>query len=437
MRLDESVRIGVQGLVDHRIRSVLTALGIIFGVAAVIAMLSIGEGARQEALEQIRLMGMNNIIIKARDIRQPTLQRTAKASFSPGLTMLDGDAILAICPGVRYAIPQWEKTVPANAGGEQEEVCVIGTTPEFLAAFGHRLASGRFFSEANVREQSNVCVLGSDARTALFRFADPLGKTVKIDNQWFEVIGTVGRRTPPGKKVENLDVRNLNLDVYIPISTAQSKMERYQAGGSGGVTFIGGGIIFGSSSDRRPVDRSVLNEMTVKLADGTDLVEASKVISRILDRRHYGIRDYEIVVPEALVEQSQKTQQIFNVVMGAIAGISLLVGGIGIMNIMLASVLERTREIGVRRAVGATFVDILGQFLFEAAFLSLAGGLIGIGVGFGMTALITMYAGWRTVVSPLSVLLAFSVSAAVGVAFGYYPARKAALQNPIEALRYE
>ncbi len=437
MTVGESVRIGVQGLIEHRIRSILTALGIIFGVAAVIAMLSIGEGARQEALEQIRLMGMNNVIIKTREVKQPTMQRQAKASFSPGLTTLDGDAILAICPGVRNAIPQWQKSVVAQVAGDQEEVRVIGTTPEYLGVFGYSLESGRFFTPTHVREQANVCVLGSDARASLFRFADPIGKSVKIDNQWFEVIGVMGRRTPPGKKMENLEVRNLNLDVYVPITTAQYKMERYTSGGSGGVTFIGGGIIFGSSSDRRPVNRNILDEMTVKLVDGTNLEEASRVISRILERRHFGIRDYDIVVPETLVAQSQKTQQIFNVVMGAIAGISLLVGGIGIMNIMLASVLERTREIGVRRAVGATFTDILGQFLFEAAFLSVAGGLIGICVGFGMTALITLYAGWRTVVSPVSILLAFSVSGAVGVAFGYYPARKAALQHPIEALRYE
>ena len=437
MTLGESVRIGLLGLVQHRIRSVLTALGIIFGVAAVIAMLSIGEGARQEALEQIQLMGVNNVIIKTREVKQPTLQRQAKASFSTGLTILDAEAILRVCPGVTLTIPQWQKIAPAHTEGDQVEVRVIGTTPDFVSAFSYGLESGRFFNGIHVRDQVNVCVLGSDARIALFRFENPLGKSVKIDNQWFEVIGVMGRRTAPGKKVENLEIRNLNMDVYIPISTAQYKMERFQSGGGVGSLTIFGNMAFGSSTDRKAVPKEILDEVTVKLSDGSNLEGSASVIHRILERRHYGIQDYEIVVPEALVEQSQKTQQIFNVVMGAIAGISLLVGGIGIMNIMLASVLERTREIGVRRAVGATFGDVLGQFLFEATFLSVAGGIIGIGVGFGLTALITLYAGWRTVVSPVSILLAFTVSATVGVAFGYYPARKAARQNPIEALRYE
>jgi putative ABC transport system permease protein len=226
------------------------------------------------------------------------------------------------------------------------------------------------------------------------------------------------------------------MDVYIPLTTAQYKMERYKGEG-GGSSFFGGGFVFFSSNSRTPIPRQLLDQLTIKAAVSIDLSQATEIIQRILARRHFGVSDFEITVPEALIEQSQQTQQIFNVVMGAIAGISLLVGGIGIMNIMLASVMERTKEIGVRRAVGATRADVLGQFLFEATVLCIVGGIIGIGVGYFLTKIITLYAEWRTIVSVPAIFLAFGVSVVVGIVFGYYPARKAAFQNPIESLRYE
>ncbi len=431
------MRIGLGGLVSHKLRSVLTALGIIFGVAAVIAMLSIGEGARQEALEQIKLMGVNNIIIRSKEITTQSL-RGSKASFSTGLITLDGLAIKEICPTVDYVVPQWEKTTPAQFRSERRDVRVIGTTPDFLNAFGYQVADGSFISKAHLQDEDNVCVVGSDIKSSFFHFENPLGKQIKIDNQWFTIIGIMQSQMTPEKKIGGLQVRNLNMDIYIPITTAQMKMDRMKPGaGGGGVTFFGGGAIFFSSGDQTPLPRDLLNQITVKVASEDKIDEVTSIIQRILERRHFGIEDYEIVVPEALMEQSQQTQKIFNVVMGAIAGISLLVGGIGIMNIMLASVLERTKEIGVRRAVGATRSDVLGQFLFEAVFLSIVGGLLGVGLGYSLTKAITLYAEWRTVVSIPACLLAFTVSALVGIGFGYYPARKAAIQNPIESLRYE
>jgi len=435
MKIEENVRIGIEGLQSHRIRSVLTALGIIFGVAAVVAMLSIGEGAKLEALEQIRLMGVNNIIIRSKEQSVSSFE-TAKASFSPGLVALDADAISEICPGVESSVPQWEKTTQALYGADRKEVKVIGTTPAFLAVFGYSLSQGRFLDAGHIQNQENVCVLGTDAKVGLLHFENPLGKSIKIDDQWFTIIGIMARQLAPSKSVENLQVRNLNMDIYIPLTTAQYKMERYKSAGGSNVRFFGGGISV-SSSGRTPLPRFLLDQITVKLKPNVDMREPAEVIRRILARRHFNVDDYEIIVPEALVEQSQKTQRIFNIVMGAIAGISLLVGGIGIMNIMLASVLERTREIGVRRAVGATRADVLGQFLFEATFLSIVGGLIGIMLGYGLTRIITFYAEWRTVVSWEAIALAFTVSAGVGIAFGYYPARKAAFQNPIDSLRYE
>jgi putative ABC transport system permease protein len=435
MTLNESIRIGIEGLLTHRIRSVLTALGIIFGVAAVVAMLSIGEGAKLEALEQIRLMGMNNIIIRSKEVSASGTEK-AKASFSPGLVALDAAAIREICPGVEQTIPQWEKSTDAQYMGERKTVKVIGTTPAFLSVFGYRISAGRFLDDMHLERQENVCVLGSDAKEALFHYENPLDKSIKIDDQWFSVIGVMERQLTPSKKLENLEVRNLNMDIYIPLTTAQYKMERFKSSGSANVRFFGGGVSV-SSSDRTPVPKFLLDQITIKVSDENVINSVTEIARRILERRHFGVEDYEVIVPEALVQQSQKTQQIFNVVMGAIAGISLLVGGIGIMNIMLASVMERTKEIGVRRAVGATRVDVLGQFLFEATFLSVTGGIVGIVLGYVLTRAITFYAEWRTVVSIEAIILAFTVSAGVGIAFGYYPARKAAFQNPIESLRYE
>jgi putative ABC transport system permease protein len=281
-------------------------------------------------------------------------------------------------------------------------------------------------------------VLGGDVKNKLFHFEQPMGQSIKIDDEWFAVIGVMARQRTPSKKVENLDVRNLNVDVYIPLTTAQSKLVRFKASNAGAnVRFFGGGVSVSGGNNKTPRPKMELDEITVKLASEDRIEELTDIITRILARRHFGVRDYEIVVPEALVQQSQKTQQIFNVVMGAIAGISLLVGGIGIMNIMLASVLERTKEIGIRRAVGATRADVLTQFLFEAFFISVVGGVIGIMTGWLLTSAITLYAGWPTVVSFPAVILAFTVSAAVGIGFGYYPAKKAASQNPIESLHYE
>lgn len=436
MKWEQNIFIGLDGLLAHKLRSSLTALGIIFGVAAVIAMLSIGEGARQEALEQIQLMGINNIIVRAKDPTQQSFTK-AKANFSPGLGALDATSVKNICDFVQAVVPQWEKTAPGQYLSERKDVRVIGTTPDFINVFNFQLSDGRFIQPAHLEQQANICVLGSDAKDKIFHFENPIGKQLKIDDQWFTVIGVMQRQLDPKKKMENLKIRNLNMDVYIPLTTAQYKMERYKGETGGGLQFFGGGIRVSSSGNRIPVPKQLLDQVTIKLKPESEISEVTPIIQRIMERRHFGVDDFEIIVPEALVQQSQQTQKIFNIVMGAIAGISLLVGGIGIMNIMLASVMERTKEIGVRRAVGATRADVLGQFLFEAIFLSIVGGLIGVALGFTLTKIITLYAEWRTVVSIPTILLAFSVSAAVGITFGYYPARKAAFQNPIESLRYE
>lgn len=433
----ESLKLGIKGLISNKLRTFLTMLGIVFGVAAVIAMLSIGEGARQETLQQIELLGTNNIIINRVNVIEPS--RNAKASFSPGLTLKDAQAIKEINPYVEYITPQRETQGQITYKTNIFETKVVGTTPEYLETFNSRTILGRFFGQYHIEHNSNVCVIGSNIKNQLFRFEDPVGKKIKIDDLWFEIIGVVAPKNIASGSSSGFGIRDFNSDIYIPISTMMFKMDKVETDPAvitmrrGRVT-VGGGM---NDESVRVVDRNSIDQLTVKIINAEDLKEAAYLTQKILDRRHYGVKDFSVVLPEALLEQRQRTQRIFNVVMGAIAGISLLVGGIGIMNIMLANIMERTREIGVRRAVGATKMDVLTQFIYEAVMISILGGLTGIIVGFILTSLISTYANWSTIISTFSVILAFVVSVATGLIFGIYPAKKAADKNPIESLRYE
>ena len=414
MDLRETVSLSLIGLLSHKLRTLLTMLGIIFGVAAVIAMLSIGEGAKQESLEQIRQMGISNIIVQHWD-KEDDQEDSADAdqNKSQGLTWDDARSIKRICLLAEYVTPQRERKIKAQAHGNTFRTMAVGTTADYLTVLDAQMGSGVYFSQEDLRESKRVCVLGADAKRALFFFDDPLGGRVKIRNQWFTVIGVLADKGAAGGKIGGvLEVRNTDEDIYIPLTTILSRFHW------------------------EPADAE-LSQITVKISASKQLQEAAAIVRTILNRRHRGVEDFKIAIPEELLRQSQKTQQIFNVVMGCIAGISLVVGGIGIMNIMLASVLERTREIGIRRALGARRHDILSQFLVESLLVSLLGGLIGVILGYAVPEIITLYAGWRTIVQPWTIALAFGVSASVGIGFGIYPARQAALLNPIDALRYE
>jgi putative ABC transport system permease protein len=430
----ETFKISVKGLQSNKLRAGLTMLGIVFGVAAVIAMMSIGEGARQETLQQIELMGTNNIIIK-RTVPSDIGQE-AKASFSPGLTLNDSKAIKELNPLVEFITPELETTFPIFYKSQIIESYVIGTTVDYLETFNSKIAQGTFFKSFHSEKYSNVCVIGSGIKEKLFKFEDPLNAKIKIGDLWFEVIGVVARKNVTGGGSQGLGLRNFNDDIYIPISTMMYKTEKIDVASQ--VAMTRRGRMIGMQNDNvKVVDRNSVDQLTVKVKNSDDLKEAAHLVERILERRHYSVKDYEIILPEQLLEQKQKTQKIFNIVMGAIAGISLLVGGIGIMNIMLANIMERTREIGVRRAVGATRFDVLSQFIYEALTISIIGGLTGIVVGFILTSLISTYAEWKTVISPFAVALSFIVSVATGLIFGIYPAKQAAEKNPIESLRYE
>jgi putative ABC transport system permease protein len=415
MDLRETFSLSVVGLLSHKLRTLLTMLGIIFGVAAVIAMLSIGEGAKQESLEQIRQMGISNIIVQHwdRDEDGDDEEVNADQNRSRGLSWADAMAIAEIVPMAEHVTPQRELQTKTQAGSNAFRTMVVGTTPDYLTVLNARMATGVFFTEDDLREVRRVCVLGSDAKRALFFFDDPLGQRVKIRHHWFTVVGVLSDKGAAGGKIGGvLEVRNTDEDVYVPL-TAMLRRFHWEPGDP------------------------ELTQITVKVDSPERLTEGAQIIRAIVDRRHRGVEDFKIAIPEELLRQSQRTQQIFNVVMGCIAGISLVVGGIGIMNIMLASVLERTREIGIRRALGARRRDILSQFLVEALLVSLIGGLIGVVLGYLVPEIITLYAGWRTIVPVWTIALAFGVSAAVGIGFGIYPARQAARLNPIDALRYE
>jgi len=411
VNFEESFSVSLSGLFSHKLRSFLTMLGIIFGVAAVIAMLSIGAGAKKEALDQIRLLGVDNIILRSNPITTEQDERGTVVE-AKGLTMDDARSLNILNPLVEASVPQKEiSDVRISRKSEEVTTTVVGTIPDYENVLNSRTVRGNFFNYQDVHQARRVCVLGNKIKHQLFYFENAVGKQIKIGDLWFSVIGVMEPK-PQSTGKGGVGDRDLNMDVYIPLSSA---IHRF---------------------DIDPTEPEV-DQIILKVSDEKRIKEAANLARSLLNLRHNQMEDYKIIVPEELLRQSQKTQRIFNIVMGAIAGISLLVGGIGIMNIMLATILERTREIGIRRAIGATRKDILGQFLIEAILLSFSGGLIGILLGFLMTKTISSYAHWKTIVDLSSILLAFFVSTGVGIIFGIYPARKAALLDPIESLRYE
>lgn len=412
MNFPEIFYTGFSGLMTHKLRTFLTMLGMIFGVGAVISMLSIGEGAKEEALEIIELMGAKNIIIQNLEYEEEKLKTIREKS--PGLSLKDFQALQEGIPYIQHLSPQKliKTDFVRSIEVKSENARVIGTDAIYPLTLNLIVDRGRFFNEFDNGQHSNVCVIGHKVRRDLFAFKSPLGQRIKISNQWFEVIGTVLKKGKAKGEIEGIEIESISNDIYIPINTALKKFE---------------------PGEYEPQ----LSEIAVIMEDPGYIRDAAVYIDRLLLRLHRDTKDYKIIVPEELLQQTQETQRIFNIAMGFIAGISLLVGGIGIMNIMLASVLERTREVGIRRAVGARQIDIIGQFIAEAIFISLVGGVIGIGAGFSISKIVSLYTHWRTLISILSIVISFGISVSVGLIFGIYPAYTASNLNPIEALRYE
>ncbi len=408
----EALRASLESLRGHALRSLLAMLGMIFGVGAVIAMLSIGAGAQRQALRLVDALGVRNVLVQSRQPeRAEELFEVRKKSL--GLGERDARALAAAIPGIeRVALKRVIEPWRVLARGTRAKPRVLGVSASYGALLNLALAEGRFLDEEDERSYAQVCVLGERVRRELFGFGGALGQPVRVNEQWLIVVGVL-RPTPlAGREVQGYSVAGSANDLYLPVTTAASKF------------------------DASPL-ASPLDELVLATAPGVSVHEVAAAAQTLLERLHNGADDTRIVVPALLVEQSRRTRRLFDLVMGCIAGISLLVGGIGIMNVMLATVLERTREIGLRRAVGARQVDVRNQFLIEAFVLSASGGLAGVLLGLALARGVAAWAGWDTLVTPGSILLATGVSAGVGLASGFYPARRAAALDPIEALRWE
>lgn len=409
------LRLGLENLRAHKLRSMLTMLGMIFGVAAVVAMLSIGAGAQQEVMAFIEQLGVRNLIVEAREAPDgQTLQKVRK--LSAGLSFQDLriiqtnlDGIAAVTARKRFTP---SKLLPRPFGTDLP--IVYGVAPAYIRIMNLKVASGRFFDESETTAAAPVAVLGEAAAASLFGTEDPIGRYVKVNDQWFQVIGVAGPQLTVQSDVAGIPNEDRNNIIYVPLYSAVFRLE-----------------------DAQSAQKDEIDGLYLQMRPEVDIPGAAALMRGILNVAHRGAGDFTIISPAELLAEQRRTQRIFEMVMVAIASISLLVGGIGIMNIMLASVLERTREIGVRRAIGARQRDVVRQFLIETTIISLSGGVAGILLGVGLSQAIGMLAGWSTIVTTTSIVLAFGVSVFIGIVFGLYPAVRASRLDPVQALHYE
>ncbi len=454
-RYFHDIEIAVESIISNKLKSMLTALGIIFGVAAVIAMLAIGKGAKQEIMEQMKMVGVNNILINPIVQDQTSSGEEGEKQtkkFSRGLSMLDVEAIRETLPSVKRISPEISFNSTAVMNGVKYTAKLVGVSNDYFHLYNLPLVSGAFFNSYQEENGIQVCIIGANIRAKFFSKVDPIGQYIKFNGIWLKVIGVLQKTTVSLTGFEEKGVNVYNDNIYIPIQTmllryqnralvntklvSEASSNVFVMGGPGG----GVGRVIVSSSDASTAAETNYNQLdriVVQVDETEQITPSTEILSRMLARRHSSVKDFEITVPELLLKQQQRTKDIFNIVLGAIASISLIVGGIGIMNIMFASVMERIKEIGTRMAIGAKKMDIVVQFLSEAVLISVSGGFIGIFFGVIMAKLIEQIAGIMTIVSFFSVFIAFGVSAAVGVIFGYSPAKRASERDPIESLRYE
>ena len=419
------VQLGIKSLLLHKMRSGLTMLGIIFGVCSVIAMLAIGEGASYEAQEAIKRLGSSNVILRSvkppQDNKSTSTGRSWIAEF--GLTYADVGRLQETIPGIRRVLPMRIIREDIRFNNITLQGQVIGTLPLYSEMNNVELSRGRFLTSTDETHQKNICVLTLNLAARLFPYQDPLEEEIKIGGDYYQVVGLLRERSTEQKRPQagHMEGQALDSNVYIPLSTARSRF---------------GETIFRRSAGSFEAEKVQLHQVTVEFAS-VDSVEVAVPQLDSMLRRFHPRKDYEMIVPLELLRQAEQTKRIFNIVLGSIAAISLIVGGIGIMNIMLATVTERTREIGVRRALGAKKKDITTQFLVETVVLSVGGGLIGVVVGVLTPLLVSQLTDMKTIITPWSVIIAFGISGAVGIVFGIYPASRAAALDPIEALRHE
>ncbi|MES2381898.1 MAG: ABC transporter permease [Bacteroidota bacterium] len=428
----------MEALLTNKFRALLTSLGIIFGVAAVITMLAIGNGAEKQILEQIKQVGSNNIVVKP-IIKTKDEEKQLKESgieqnkFSPGLTTKDAENISLILPAAEAVSSEIEQQNLFIREGIKLSGKLVGVSNAYFHLLDFTLIKGNLFSDFQLNNAQSVCIIGAKVATKFFNTVDPIGQEIKCGNNWLKIVGVLRPKNVDESNMQKLSIRNADLEVYTPVKTF---LLRYKNRGLVTIASIKAsqnqeeGAPKQTDNNYHQIDRLVVK------VDKSEAIESSvDVIQRILARRHNGVNDFEIIVPELLLKQEQKTKKLFNTVLGIIASISLLVGGIGIMNIMLASVLERVREIGIRMSIGASKRDIVMQFMAESVTISISGGLIGIVLGVVLSLLIEQLTDIETIVSPISVFFSFTISISVGLVFGILPAKRAAEQDPAECLR--
>ena len=435
-RLIANLTIAFEAVLSNRVRSILTGLGIIFGVAAVIAMLAIGNGAQKEIIDQIKLVGLNNIVIKP--IIEQTEEQVSsddpfnkeKNKYSPGLTLKDKNAIAKMLPNIQAISPEIVIDTYIMNKGIRRSAKLVGVEPPYFKLFNFELEEGTMFNEQNLIHGMPVCIIGKSIKAKFFPSENPIGKKLKCGNQWLTVMGVLEQRIISENSIKRLGIRDYNMDVYVPLKTVLIRYENRD--------LITKSMIKKADKDNTTTTNyHQLDRLVLQVAETEKLSATADIIARMLARKHFDVVDYEIEIPELLLKQQQRTNDVFNYVLGAIAGISLLVGGIGIMNIMLASVLERIKEIGLRLSIGAKKTDIVFQFMFEAIMISATGGIIGIFTGVLMAYGVSAFANIPTIISFGSIVISFGVATLIGLIFGITPARKAAQQNPITSLRYE
>ncbi len=437
--------IGLEALRQNRMRALLTSLGIIFGVSSVIAMLAIGQGAQQEILQQMELLGANNIIItpiieqEEGEVEEEILLMANKPKrFTPGLSMLDVEGLKEL-PGIEAAMPEVVMETLVIREARKRSTKLIGVNQNYFKYQNLSLLQGNFFNRVQFDESRPVCIIGYDVKTKFFPTDEPIGKKIKCGRLWLTVIGVLDRRNISEEAREELaqvGIRNFDLDIYIPINTLLLRYKNRAL-----ITQRDIEVAAKEEDEEQnevstePVNYHQIDRLVLRVNDTRYMKKLAEISNRMLTRRHNQVVDFEITIPDVLLEQKRRTTTIFNFVLGAIASISLIVGGIGIMNIMLASVMERIKEIGLRLSVGATKKDIVLQFMSEAVAISVSGGIIGILLGVSLSYIIKYFSGISTIVSTWSILLSFVVAVSIGLVFGIYPARQAARQDPVVSLR--
>lgn len=440
-RLLTTFRLGIYSLFLHKLRSGLAVLGILIGIAAVIALVALGEGVSYQAQQQIKDLGARNVIVTSVKPPQQSTSGRSGMFVEYGLLRADYKRIMSNLPLIEEAVPVRELRREVRCGDKTVEARIVGCTAEYQKVNRLFIDRGRFLTDSDNSPAQNVCVLAADTATALFPLDNPVGKAVQINQDFYRVVGVTLERDPSAAIGGSLNSQDYNNDIYIPLETLRIRI---------------GDMVFTSRSGSREGEIVQLSQITLSVPEMEMVEPAAEVIRTLLEKYHEGKKDFGVVVPKELLRQAEQTRMMFNALLIVIAGISLIVGGIGIMNIMLATVTERTREIGVRRALGAKRMDIIQQFLMEAVVLTSAGGALGVALGFlinpaveyGRLSLLKFWPELASAIPPVllqlepriapwSIIASLAISIGVGVLFGLYPARRAAMMDPIEALRHE